>query len=340
MTDSQSDPVRRILAAEIGVNHNGDFERARKLAEVAVECGCDAVNFQKRSPEAASGREALWRANAAFPELGTNAREVARRLDLDAEAFGRLREAARGRAAFWATPYDLKSLEFLDPIEVDGYYVPPGCNTDRPLLEALAVRGRPLYVSTGACDADEVSEIVRHFEGCDLTLLHGVACFPTPAEESRLQMLSWLRRFDRPIGYDDHEDGVLTGPVAAALGAGVLQKRLTLDRRLPGADHAFSAEPDQFRRWVEAVRRIERALSGAAEKRVLPEELDTFDDERRSVVAAMDIPRGSVLTREMLSTKAPLRGLTPRLLPRLLGRRALYDIRKDEPITFGLVEVE
>lgn len=333
-------PVRCTLVAEIGVNHNGDGERARKLIEVALDCGCDAVNFHKRSPEASSGREALWRASAAFPELGESAREIARRLDLDAETFRRLREMARGRIAFWGTPFDLRSLEFLDPLEADGIYVPSGCNTDAPLLEALAARKRPVFVSTGACDAEEVCELVRHFEGCEITLLHGVARFPTPVEESQLQMLYWLRRFNRPIGYDDHEDGCLTAPVAAALGARVLQKRLTLDRRLPGADHAASAEPDLLRRWAEAVRRIERALSGPIEKRVLPQELDSFDDERRSVVAAADIPQGAVITREMLTTKAPLRGLTPRLLPRLVGRRALYDIRKDDPITFGLVEVE
>ncbi|MFQ5911594.1 MAG: N-acetylneuraminate synthase family protein [Nitrospinota bacterium] len=322
------------------MNHNGDYERARRLLEVAADCGCDGVNFHKRSPEATFGREALWRAEAAFPELGKNAREVARRLDLDGEAFARLREFARGRLTFWGTPFDLKSLEFLDHLEVDGFYVPAGCNTDTPLLDALSSLKRPVFVSTAACDADEVSEIVRHFEGGELTLLHGVACSPMRAEEGQLQMLQWLRQFDRPIGYDDHEEGLLSAPVAVALGARVLQKRLTLDRRLPGSDHAFSAEPDPLRRWVDAVRRIERALSGPAEKRVLPQEHDSFDDERRSVVAAVDIPQGSILTREMLTTKAPLRGLTPRMLPRLLGRRALYHIQKDEPITFGLVEVK
>jgi sialic acid synthase SpsE len=340
MNFNPPNPVRCTLVAEIGVNHNGDPERAQRLLEIAADCGCDAVNFHKRSPEAASSREALWRANAAFPELGTNAREMARRLDLDAEAFLRLRESARDRVAFWGTPFDLASLEFLDPLELDGFYVPAGCNTDGPLLEAIAGRKRPLFVSTAASDADEVSESVRLAETCDLTLLHGVARFPTEADESELQMLDWLRRFDRPLGYDDREDGVLTAPAAVALGARVLQKRLTLDRRLPGADHVFSAEPDHLRRWVDSIRRIERALSGPAEKRVLPEELESFDDERRSLVAAVDIPQGSVLTREMLTTKAPLRGLTPRMLPRLVGRRALYLIRKDEPITFGLVEVE
>jgi sialic acid synthase SpsE len=340
MTDLQPHPLRRTLVAQIGANHNGDFERARKLVDVAVDCGCDAVNFHKRSLEEASSREALWRSNAAFPDLGKNARELARRLDLDAEAFGHLRDSTMGRIGFWGTPFDLKSLEFLDALAVDGFYVPPGCNTDSPLLEALSATGRPVAVSTGSCSAGEVSEIVRHFEKSDLTLLHGVACYPTAPEGSHLQMLDWLRRYGRPVGYDDQEEGVLTGPVATALGAVVLQKRLTLDRRLPGSDHAFSAEPDQLQRWVDAVRTIERALSGPAEKQVFPQELDSFDDERRSVVAATDIPQGAVLTRDMLTTKAPLRGLTPSLLPRLVGRKALYDIRKDDPITFGLVEVQ
>ncbi len=340
MSEIPIEPIRCILAAEIGTNHNGDPERARRLMEVAADCGCDAVNFHKRSPDAASGQEALWRAHAAFPELGSNAREVVRRLGLDTEAFQRLRNMARGRLAFWGTPMDIDSLEFLDPMEVDGFFVPAGCNTDFPLLEAICSRNRPVYVSTGACDAEEVSEIVRLAGNCEFFLLHGVACFPTQAEESQLQMLGWLKQFGMPLGYDDHEDGHLTAPVAVARGARVLQKPLTLDRRLPGANHVYSCEPDQLKRWVEAVRRIEQALSGEADKRLLPIEMESFDDDRRAVVAAVDIQQGSVLTREMLSTKPPLRGLTPRLLPRLLGRKTLYDIRKDEPITFGLVEVK
>ncbi len=334
------EPIRCVLAAEVGINHNGDLERARRLMEIAIDCGCDAVNFHKRSPDATSSQEVLWRANAAFPELGSNAREMAHRLDLDADAFRDLRNMARGKIAFWGTPMDVESLDFLEPMEVDGFYVPAGCNTDFPLLELVYSRNRPVYVSTGACDEEEVSEIVRLAQKCNVFLLHGVACFPTPAEESQLQMLDWLKKFERPLGFDDHEDGILAAPVAVAKGARILQKRLTLDRRLPGADHAYSCEPDQLRRWVGDIRHIEQALSGETEKRLLPMELESFDDDRRAIVAAVDIPQGSVLTREMLSTKSPLRGLTPRLLPKLLGRKALYTIRKNEPITFGLVEVE
>jgi sialic acid synthase SpsE len=340
MADSLNFPKGCLIIGALGVNHNGDGARARKMADVAADAGCDAISLPKRHPEQTWTRELLDRKVPHFPELGMTLREIWAHLDLGPQAFGEVRRRARGRRLkFIGRVYDIASLEFIDPLEPDALQVPAEASTDLLLLQAVAKRGRPVVASTAGLDAREVEDLVRTFKGCDLALLHGVAFFPTPPEESQLQMIQWLRRFGCTVGYEDREDGILTAPVAAALGAKMIQKRFTLDRRLPGFEQAFSAEPDELRRMVEAIRKVERAVGGESEKRLFPLEVDAFDYHRRSVVAAVDIPKGAVLTREMLATKAPLRGLTPRLMPHLIGKRALYSIRKDEPVTFGLVEM-
>ncbi len=339
MTEHLNSPEGCLIVAALGVNHNGDVARARKMVDIAADSGCNAVSLPKRRPDETWTREVLDRKEPRFPELGPTLRVIWDRLDLDSQAFGQIRGQAQGRLGFIGEAYDIPSLEFLDAFEPDALKIPAEANTDLPLLQAVARREKPVLVSTATLDAREVESLVQNLKGCNLTLLHGVASFPTPPEESQLQMIHWLRRFECTVGYEDYEDGILTAPVAAALGAKVVQKRLTLDRCLPGFEHAFSAEPDELRRMVESIRKVQRAVGGEVEKRLLPMEVDSFDNHRRSVVAAVDIPQGTVLTREMLTAKAPLRGLTPHLIPDLIGKRALYPIRKDDHITFGLVEM-
>lgn len=340
MPFSDASPQTSFLVADIGPNCSGSADRALRLIDGAAECGCDAVNFHRYPSPSSPHWETLSRAMKACPDLGSTPREVARRLDLGEQVFKRLREATRGKLIFWGTAYDQEAIAFLGALDVDSFYVPPGCNTDFTLLEALRPWGKPIYISTGSCDAREIAEIVQILEGCDVILMHGIAAFPVPVEETRLHLLEWMGKFGCPVGYDDREAGILTGPVAASLGAKFIQKKVTLDRSLPGQDHAYSADLVTLRQWVRNIRLIERAASGPSDRQVFPIELEAFDEERRCIIAATEIPKGTPITREMLATGAPLRGLTTRLIPDLIGRQALYHIQKGEPITFGLVEMQ
>ncbi len=331
-------PPRCYVIAAIDLAHNGEFSTARKLIEVAVESGCDAVKLQRRSVDHLVVSDVLHRPFVALPEFGSTYREVFRRLEFGDDEYVALKAACEGRLDFLVAPFDLPSLAATAPLGVDAYRVESPCATDVPLLEALAGAGRRVVASVGACSPREVGELVRVLRACDLTLLYSVAADPAPIEALNLNAMGWLRQFGCAVGFADTSEGGALGPVAVALGARMVEKRITLNRTGRGFHHAVSLAPDELRRYVLDIRGVERALDKPPAVDVHPCEAAVHDEERKSVVAAEDLLAGTVLTREMLACKAPLRGLTPSFLAALVGRRLVYDLKRDEPITFGMFE--
>jgi len=329
---------RCYIIAAIDLAHNGELSTAKKLIDVAVESGCDAVKFQRRSVEHLVVKSVLDRPFVSFPEFGSTYREVFGRLELREEEYASLRSYCAGRIDFLIAPLDLESTESSLGLDADGYKVEPQCATDLPLLEALAQQPKRILASVGTCSAREVAEIIHVLSDRDLVLLYCVSSDPAPVSSLNLNAMAWLRQFGRPVGYSDTTDTSAMGPVALALGAAVVEKRITLSRRARGFHHAFSLEPEEMKRYVEDIRGVEQALRRRPAQEVQPCEAFTHDEERKSIVAAADIDAGTILKREMLACKAPLRGLTPNFIPYLIGKKAVYDLKRDDPITFGMIE--
>lgn len=330
------------IIAEAGVNHNGSAELARRMVDAARLAGADYIKFQTFKTECIVNRSAR-QADYQRRNLGNGANDdsqygMLKRLELDFDSFRTLSEYCRDHGTrFMSTPFDLPSIDFLATLPMDYWKVPSGEITNRPYLEKIAASGKPVIMSTGMSEMQEVEDAVRLL--CDgglgpddITLLHCNTEYPTPMADVNLRAMDTLRRaFGTRVGYSDHTRGIEVAIAAAALGADVIEKHFTLDRTLPGPDHVASLEPSELAAMVMAIRNIELAL-GDGVKRVTDSERANRDVARKSIVAARDIEAGEVLTEENLTVKRPGTGISPMRLRDILGSRAVRAFAADELI--------
>jgi N,N'-diacetyllegionaminate synthase len=310
------------VVAEAGVNHNGDAELAVRLVDAAADAGADAIKFQTFSADrlvAADAPKAPYQERAVGDE---SQRDMLARLELTRADHERLvaRCAERG-IAFLSSPFDEGSIDLLDELDVAAIKIASPDVVNLPLLEHAAATGRPLLVSTGMATLDEVRAAMGTIAASPVVLLHCVSAYPAEVEDANLRAIDTLAgEFGVPVGYSDHALGTTVALAAVARGACVLEKHLTLDRSLPGPDHAASLEPAELRELVAAVREIETAL-GDGVKRAMPSEQPNIVAVRRSVAAACEVAPGTVLERSMLTTLRPATGIAPGRLGELIGRR-------------------
>lgn len=328
-----------FVIAEAGVNHNGSPDLALRLIDAAKASGADAVKFQTFRADLLATRSAQ---KAAYQKRTTAAIEsqfdMLRRLELDAVVHQRLIEHCREVGIqFLSSPFDIQSADLLDAMNLPLYKVPSGEITNLPFLQHLARKGRPLILSTGMSTLGEVEEAVHVVQAAGpvpLTLLHCVTEYPAPYGQINLRaMLTLKMAFGLPVGYSDHTPGIEVAVAAIALGAEVIEKHFTLDRSLPGPDHAASLEPAELQQMVTSIRNVEAAL-GTGIKAPAPCELPNLPIARKSVVATQSLPSGHQLAAEDLDIKRPGCGLPPKALPMLLGRTLRADVAKDEMITW------
>jgi N-acetylneuraminate synthase/N,N'-diacetyllegionaminate synthase len=326
------------VIAEIGVNHDGSLERATALVEAAAAAGADAVKFQTFDPEALTTASAPL---AAYQREGTDAasqRQMLERLQLADEDLRELAALCRRLGPhFLSTPFDEASAARLEALEVPAFKVGSGELTNLPFLGHLAARGLPLLVSTGMSDLDEVRAAVAAIDAAGappLALLHCVSSYPAAPEQANLRAMDALAaEFPAAvIGYSDHCLGLEVSIAAVARGAKVIERHITLDRTLPGPDHAISLEPEDLVRLVADIRTVESAL-GDGRKRPQEAEANTRAVARRSLVAARDLAQGRVLAAGDLAAKRPAGGLPPSALDAVLGRTLTRPLRCDEPLT-------
>ena len=328
-----------FLIAEAGVNHNGDMGRARELVDIAADAGADAVKFQTFDPAALATRSAPIAdyQRRAGSDVGDQI-TMLERLALDDDEFAQLAAHARDRGiVFLSSPFDERSAELLDRLDVAAFKVGSGELTNVGFLRRLAGYGRPMLVSTGMGTLDEVGaavDAVTAGGAPGLALLHCVSSYPTPVDQANLRAIATLRdAFPAvPIGYSDHCLGIDVSLAAVALGACVLERHVTTDRTLPGPAHAASLEPGELADLVVRVRAIESAL-GDGLKQPQSAERNTMAVARRSLVAARDLPAGAVIAREDLAVKRPGGGLAPGLLESVVGARLARPVTIDELLT-------
>jgi len=265
---------RVLVVAEIGINHNGSLEIARKLIDGAALAGCDAVKFQKRTPERCVPRD-QWHIERETPWGRMPYIEYRRRIELSERDYEAIDRYCRDRGIVWfASCWDEESVDFIERFNPPCYKAASASLTDLPLLRRMRTTSRPLMVSTGMSTTEEIDRAVAAVGEEDLLLAHATSTYPCPVEQVNLRMIDTLRRrFPRiPIGYSGHETGLAPTWAAVAMGATFVERHITLDRAMWGSDQAASVEIVGLVRLVANIRDIERSL-GDGVKRVYEEEL-------------------------------------------------------------------
>ncbi|MDP7420977.1 MAG: N-acetylneuraminate synthase [bacterium] len=331
-----------FIIAEAGVNHNGRIELARKLIDAAADAGADAVKFQTWVTEEVVVPGAPLAPYQAAGNDTADQFSLLKKLELSKTAFNELKTYSETRGLeFLSTPDEEKSADFLDSIGVSAFKIGSGELTNLPLLRHVAAKGKTIVLSTGMGTLLEVEEAVRAIEDAypetgdqpPLILLHAVTAYPAPAEEYNLRALVTLREnFGYPVGLSDHTQGYEIALAAVALEAGVIEKHLTLDQTMNGPDHAASINPAGFKELVEKVRLVEKAL-GDGVKRPAACEMENLIIVRKSLVARVAIPAGTVIREEMLSALRPGTGISPSRRKTVIGKRARQNIPAGTQLT-------
>jgi len=329
-----------FIIAEAGVNHNGSLELAKKLVDAAADSGADAIKFQTFDAGSLVSKKAV---KAEYQKKTTSPREsqfeMLKRLQLSRRDHAELLAYSKKRKIiFLSSPFDEKSADLLEKLGVTLFKIPSGEITNIPFLRHVANKMKPIILSTGMANLGEIEEaldVIYASGNRRVELLHCVTEYPAPYREINLRaMITMKNAFNIPIGYSDHTPGTEVAIAAVALGAEIIEKHLTLDKKMDGPDHSASLEPDEFADMVAAVRNIEMAL-GDGRKKPAQCELKNMDIARKSIVAAKSIQKNETITRVKLAIKRPGSGVQPKDLEKIVGRKAKQNIEADEVITWS-----
>jgi N,N'-diacetyllegionaminate synthase len=331
-----------FIIAEAGVNHNGDVNLAKRLVDVAKEAGADAVKFQTFKAEELVTEAAE---KAGYQKETTSSEEsqfeMIKKLELSGRNFKEISAYAHRKGIiFLSSAFDKGSADLLDKLGVPAFKVGSGEITNFPLLKHIAKKKKPIILSTGMSTLDEVEEaltIIRNQGAKEIILLHCVTNYPAKVEDTNLRAMETLRQtFKLPVGLSDHTLGITIPIAAVATGACVIEKHFTLDKNLAGPDHKASLEPDELKHMVKSIRDVEKAM-GDGIKRPTKEEEKNRKAVRKSIVSRIDIPKGAVITEEMLVIKRPGDGLEAKYMSLIVGKKAKKNIKVEEAISFSKV---
>jgi N,N'-diacetyllegionaminate synthase len=329
--------AKTLIIAEAGDNHNGDIDLAFKLIDVAVEAKADYVKFQTFKTESIISKFAEM---AEYQKKNTGINEsqfdMVKKLELPFNAFKELKEYAKTKGiGFMSSPFDIESIDYLASIDVDIFKIPSGEITNLPYLETLASYNKPIILSTGMCEIDEIRsaiEIIKMRGNNKISLLHCNTEYPTPFEDVNLNAMITLKEtFDVPVGYSDHTLGIEVPIAAVSLGATIIEKHYTIDKDMQGPDHKASLDPAELKEMVRTIRNVEKIL-GDGIKRPSKSEIPNIIIARKSIVASKDIKAGELFTKDNLAVKRPGDGVSPMKWYEVIGKEALKSFLKDAKI--------
>ena len=325
------------IIAEIGVNHNGDIELAKKMILEAKRCGADIVKFQTAKLEKLVTRYAQ-KAEYQIENTGSNDSQfdMLKKLLLSYNDFSFLEKFCIDNSIqFLSTPFDCDSIDFLNSFSMPFWKVPSGEITNYPYLVKLAKTKKKVVMSTGMSTMDEIEaavNLLRENGTEEIVLLQCNTQYPTEPEHVNLRAMNTLKEeFQVEVGYSDHTKGIEMPVAAVALGATIIEKHFTLDKNMEGPDHRASIEPEEFKAMVEAIRNVEQAL-GTNEKVVSESEKNNRNVARKSIVAAKEIKKGDTFDENNLTTKRPGNGISPMRWNEVIGCIANRDYTIDEMI--------
>lgn len=328
-----NNPNRIYVIAEAGLNHGGNKERALALVRAAKWAGADAVKFQTfRAERLASTRPAALGHTKDQPNL----QDLFKKLELPFDAFRALhKEAKRLGIEFLSTPFDEESADFLDELGVNAFKIASGDITHRPLIEHVGKKGKPVLLSTGMSNAEEIEKAIDwlHTNSNDqIILLHCVSSYPAKTEELNLKSVQYLRdRFGVPVGFSDHSVGTLGSIVAASLGAQVIERHFMIETRGDTPDHAVSMDAKQLKLHIQELRSIGTVL-GERGKFATEAESRNKTASRRALYARRPIAPGETIDADMLYALRPAVGISPEFVDAVVGKHAVTAIDADAPV--------
>ena len=331
--------MKTLIIAEAGVNHNGELELAKKLIDVAASAGADLVKFQTFKADSLASKTAEMAAYQSRNLLTTESQvEMLARYELSEAMHVKLiNYCNKKNIEFFSSGFDIQSIEMLLRLGLTKIKVPSGEITNLPFLRFIGALNYEVILSTGMATEAEVGSALTVLidSGTKLekvTVLHCTTNYPTNMSEVNLLAMQTIgKKFNVKVGYSDHTLGIEIPIAAVALGARIIEKHFTLDRRLPGPDHKASLEPNELGEMVSAIRNLETALGDGIKKPVFAE-LSNRNTVRKSIVAATRIEIGEVLSKENITTKRPAGGISPMLWDEIIGTKALKGYNCDEMI--------
>lgn len=322
---------RPYIIAEAGINFLNDVDLGKAFIDAAADAGADAIKFQTHIPDAEMNRPEMERIGRG------DVYEAVAQHELSESDHEELQTYARERGiTFFSTPYSVPAVRLLESLDVPAFKIGSGELTNEHLLRRAAEGGKPLLVSTGMADRDEIRETATLLEELDApyALFYCVSAYPTPIEDIDLDTVDDLRsEFDVPVGFSDHSLGTEASVVAMARGADIIEKHFTLDRSLPGPDQAVSIEPDELAELVEYSKIINQTSGGATT--VTDEESEVQSWARHSVVTEEPVAEGEAFTTDNLTTKRPNTGVSARRFSEIVGATASRNLDSDTVLTDG-----
>jgi N,N'-diacetyllegionaminate synthase len=334
--------MRTIIIAEAGVNHNGDFEIAKKLVLEAAKSGADYVKFQTFTAETLVSKLAI---KADYQKSNSNVDTqftMLKSLEIPIEWYDALiKYCDKLGIKFLSTAFDEESLNFLEKLNVDLFKVPSGEITNKPYLEHVAKKGKPIIISTGMSSINDISNAIEiltinHILKENITILHCNTEYPTPMSDVNLKaMLSLKKQFGVKVGYSDHTLGIEVPIAAVALGAEVIEKHFTLDKNMDGPDHKASLSPIELTDMVRAIRNIELAISGSGEKGVTESERKNMAIARKSIHLKNEIKSGHIIGFNDLIMKRPGNGISPMQIDEVIGKKVVRDLNEEHMLAFN-----
>lgn len=317
-----------FIIAEAGLNHNGDFNLAKKLISKASNIGVNCVKFQ------------IFKVDEIFNQKHENY-ALFKSLELSNSEWIELADFAKSNGVlFTASVFGKESADLVEIIGSPIYKIASGDLTNLPLLSYIAKKGKPIILSTGMssiCEIEEALKVIRGEGNQKIVLMHCVSNYPAKYNETNIKTIQTLKNtFKIPTGFSDHTEGTLIPSIAVSLGANLIEKHFTLDNNLQGPDHKLSLEPSKFKKMIENIRNVEKAF-GDGVKNPTDQEKNLANLARRSLTAAEDIKEGDVISIEKVNILRPQCGIEPKFLNVIIGRKSKKDISKDEPITWNSI---
>jgi N,N'-diacetyllegionaminate synthase len=329
-----------FIIAEAGVNHNGSVKLAKKLIDVAVEAGVDAVKFQTFKAEKLVSKKAE---KAEYQKINIDDGDdsqfnMLKKLELDVDTHYELIEYCNSKnIMFLSTPFDHDSIDMLNDLKLPIFKIPSGEITNLPYLRKIGSLQKKVILSTGMADIGEIEDALDVLAKAgtkkeDITVLHANTMYPTPMEDVNLNAMVTIGiAFDVAFGYSDHTLGIEVDIAAVAMGASCIEKHFTLDKTMDGPDHKASLEPDELIAMVKAIRNIEIAL-GSSVKKPSKSETPNIKISRKSIVASKEIKKGEILSEENLAIKRPGNGISPMKWDEIVGSVATCDHKEEDLI--------
>jgi sialic acid synthase SpsE len=313
------------VIAEAGLNHNGDVKVAKKLVQAASDANTDAIKFQTYKTE-----EFIVKTNPYF--------KFFKNAELSLDEFGEIHDFSKSCGlTFFSTPYDNESVDYLFKLGVPCYKIASSDIINMPLIQFIAKKQLPIILSTGASTINEIQEAINWIEREEnnkLALLHSVVEYPTePINVNLLAMDSLKKKFGRIVGYSDNGESTFVDLIAVSVGANILEKHFTLDKKLEGPDHGFSIEPENLKKLIKQIREIE-AFKGDGIKIPKSSEIEIRNVVRRYLTAKVSMKKDEIIKRNKISIKRSNSGIEPKYIDLVIGKKIISDIKEDTPFTW------